>query len=151
MDSKGAFVSIVSLTIVFVISYITFRERLRVEILPLPSCGDNESCVRFCGHFEHLSGIVIKHGENLNWNYKILKGQPCEELQECDDWTFLSNGEIIDDSNYRYDWNNYCYVAEGKLRSGERVKDVLFTCPPIYEIDTIKAIYPWCECLSLTP
>ncbi|KAG5667460.1 hypothetical protein PVAND_015440 [Polypedilum vanderplanki] len=144
MGPKLICIIFTSITIFSVVTYIVYRDRIINKLVP-KLCNENESCVRFCCHNkvcdndEKLRKREIKYSKNLDKNFKIIKGFPCEIVHTHKEWSFLKNGILVDKSNNTYDWTQYCYTF----------KNGPLTCPPIYETENVKDVYPWCK--SLTP
>ena len=102
MNIKTGVICIVSVTVVFIISFIIFGDSLKEKFFPsLESCDDDgEVCVRFCCFEPFVCDEKINNDsfnisarleskEFLDANYKVLKGKPCASMYEEDDWGLM--------------------------------------------------------------
>lgn len=84
MEVKVIVISLVSIFVILLVLYRVFEDKIFLSMIE--RCDSNEVCVRFCctnkvtceneSHFEISDWL---QATNLQKDFKIIKGQPCEE------------------------------------------------------------------------
>ncbi|KAG5667461.1 hypothetical protein PVAND_015441 [Polypedilum vanderplanki] len=122
-----------------------FKDSLKHKLREIEIC-NSESCIRFCcpktascQDEKQFNISEIKEAEQLDKNYEVIKGLPCENFHVLDDFQFLKDGKVQDSENFTYDWTEYCY----HLSENDNDNNMVLTCVPISVIESAKEIYPW--------